>query len=217
MRVKMFPNDESGTPEIRFKGFDKTWEIQKLSDIADIIGGGTPSTINQEYWGGKIDWYSPTEIGSETYAKGSRKRITPLGLENCSAKILPADKTILFTSRAGIGDMAILKKDGATNQGFQSLVLNKETNPYFIYAYGHLIKKYALKHASGSTFLEISGKVLGKMDIRIPSPDEQVIIGEYFKNIDILITHYRKEFEKLQKIKKACFEKMTSTLSKQTS
>jgi len=208
MLDKMFPKQGQAVPEIRFKGFEGEWEEKELSDIADIIGGGTPSTFNTEYWGGDIDWYSPTEIGDEVYVKSSVKKITKLGLENSSARILPANRTVLFTSRAGIGDMAILKKEGATNQGFQSLVIKKEFNPYFIYTNGHLIKKYALKNASGSTFLEISGKMLGKMKMLVPLPIEQNQIGMYFSHMDELINKYSIQLTKLQNIKKAFLAKM---------
>lgn len=195
-------------PEIRFKGFVDDWEKCMLREIADIIGGGTPSTNNPEYWDGDIDWYSPTEIGKDIYANGSTKKITSLGLEKSSAKMLPPDKTVLFTSRAGIGDMAILKRTGATNQGFQSLVLKDEINPYFIYSAGHLIKKYALINASGSTFLEISGKLLGNMEINTPSSSEQNKIGEHFKSLDNLIILHQHKYNKLANVKKAMLEKM---------
>ena len=208
MLDKMFPKEGADIPEIRFKDFDENWERTKLNNISDIIGGGTPSTTFSEYWNGDIDWYSPTEIGDKIYATGSVKKITSLGLENSSAKILPKNKTILFTSRAGIGDMALLSKDGATNQGFQSFVLKNGIDPYFIYTAGHLIKKYALKHASGSTFLEISGKQLGEMDLLIPSECEQSQIGSYFQNLDKLISLHQQEIQKLKNIKKACLEKM---------
>lgn len=208
MLEKMFPKNGAVVPEIRFKGFMGAWEVRKLSEVADIIGGGTPSTSNPEYWDGDIDWYSPTEIGKEIYANGSVKKITSLGFEKSSAKMLPPDNTVLFTSRAGIGDMAILKRPGATNQGFQSLVLKDGFNSYFIYSAGHLIKEYAVKHASGSTFLEISGKMLGNMAIHIPKTVEQEKIGNYFKHLDNLITLQQRELEKLKNIKKACLEKM---------
>jgi type I restriction enzyme S subunit len=161
-----------------------------------------------EYWGGDIDWYSPTEIGKEIYASGSIKKITKLGFENCSAKILPPEKTILFTSRAGIGDMAILKKEGSTNQGFQSLILNNDINTYFIYSAGHLIKKFSLKNASGSTFLEISGKTLEKMIFHLPKPPEQKQIGSFFQNLDNLIALHQKKYSKLVILKKAMLVKM---------
>ncbi len=209
MLEKMFPKEGAYVPEIRFKGFDGKWVEKTLGfDIADIIGGGTPSTFEQAYWNGNIDWYSPTEIGDNVYANGSEKKITELGMRKCSARLLPAGKTILFTSRAGIGYMAILQRIGTTNQGFQSLVLKDNYNTYFIYSIGHLIKKYALKNASGSTFLEISGKVLGKMILLVPTFEEQTKIGTFFQNLDTLITQHQKELEKLKNLKKACLEKM---------
>lgn len=195
-------------PEVRFKGFSGEWEELKLNQVSEIIGGGTPSTIIPEFWDGDIDWYSPTEIGDKVYAEGSVKKITALGLENSSAKILPANKTVLFTSRAGIGDMAILRKDGATNQGFQSFVIKEDNDPYFVYSKGHLIKDYALKHASGSTFLEVSGKQLGNMNFSIPIALEQSRIGTWFQHLDQLITLHQKKYNKLTNIKKAMLEKM---------
>ncbi len=208
MLDKMFPKNGANIPEIRFKGFSGNWEEKRLDNIADIIGGGTPSTNITEYWNGDIDWYSPTEIGYSNFVNGSQKKITQLGLEKSSAKIHPANKTILFTSRAGIGDMAILNKEGSTNQGFQSLILKDDYIPYFIYSAGHLIKKYALTHASGSTFLEISGKQLGNMNIKVPSTEEQQKIGNYFQKLDKQIDLQQKEIEKLKNIKKASLDKM---------
>ncbi|HLR70017.1 MAG TPA: restriction endonuclease subunit S, partial [Pseudogracilibacillus sp.] len=171
-------------------------------------GGGTPSTSDKRYWNGKIDWYSPTEIGKHVYASGSLKTITELGLQKCSATILPANRTLLFTSRAGIGDMAILIKEGATNQGFQSLVLNDKIDVYFIYSMGYKIKKYALRNASGSTFLEISGKTLENMDVILPSFKEQQKIGQFFKNLDDQITTEEKKLQKLKKMKEAYLEEL---------
>ena len=82
--------------------FAFTWEQRKLWEIADIVGGGTPSTNNPEYWDGDIDWYAPAEMEGQRYAVGSVKKITELGLQKSSATMLPAGKTVLFTSRAGI-------------------------------------------------------------------------------------------------------------------
>jgi len=201
-------NKKNKNPELRFKGFTEDWKKIKLGNIADIVGGGTPSTQIKEYWNGEIDWYSPTEIGKEIYANGSVKRITSLGFKNCSAQILPPNKTILFTSRAGIGDAAILCKAGTTNQGFQSLILKEGMNVYFIYSSIPLIKKFCLKNASGSTFLEISGKMLEKMVINLPSTTEQNLIGLFFQNLDKLITLHQKKYDKLIVLKKAMLVKM---------
>ena len=190
---KMFPKNDSDVPEIRFKGFTDAWEQRKLNECAEIIGGGTPSTSISEYWNGNIDWYAPAEMEGKRYADGSVKKITDLGLKNSSAKMLPANKTILFTSRAGIGKMAILVKPACTNQGFQSLVLKDDIAPYFIYSMESRIKNKAERIAAGSTFLEISGKLLGCISLHMPKNTEQQKIGTFFSNLDNLITlHQRK-------------------------
>ena len=172
------------------------------------MGGGTPDTTNPEYWNGDIDWYSPTEIGTKVYANGSVKKITALGLEKSSAKILPANSTILFTSRAGIGDMAILKKQGATNQGFQSFVVGNGVNVYFLYSMGRQIKDFAIKNASGSTFLEISKNQLAKMNVIIPNEKEQTAIGNFFKQLDAAIASHQRKLERVKELKKSLLQKM---------
>ncbi len=180
-------------PAIRFRGFTDAWEQRELGEIADIIGGGTPSTQNAAYWDGNIDWYAPAEMEGMRYAIHSTRRITEAGLNNCSAKVLPAGKTVLFTSRAGIGKVAILQHDAATNQGFQSLVLHDGVSVYFIFSMGDAIKKKAERIASGSTFLEISGKMLGSLNISLPSQTEQGLIADFFCHLDDLITLHQRE------------------------
>lgn len=171
-----------------------TWEQRKLGEIADIVGGGTPSTNKMSFWDGDIDWYAPAEIGTKIYLDSSERRITSEGFNSCSAKILPVG-TVLFTSRAGIGKTAILAKEGCTNQGFQSIVPHKnELDSYFIYSRTEELKRYGEVTGAGSTFVEVSGKQMANMDIMMPtSIDEQIVIGDYFKKIDTLITlHHHK-------------------------
>lgn len=199
---------KSKKPSFRFAEFNEEWSIKKLNELVDIVSGGTPDTKKNEYWDGDIDWYSPTEIGKSVYVNESVKKITKLGLTKSSAKILPADKTVLFTSRAGIGDMAILKKEGATNQGFQSLIVKDITDIYFLFSIGKKIKNFALKNASGSTFLEISGKNLGKMLIHVPVLDEQKKIGLFFKNLDDTIALHQQELAVLKQTKQGFLQKM---------
>lgn len=208
MLQKMFPKEGADVPEIRFAGFNEAWEQRKLNEVSEIIGGGTPSTNNSDYWDGDIDWYAPAELNGQIYADGSERKITKLGLEKSSAKILPAHKTILFTSRAGIGKTAILRHPGATNQGFQSMVLGDDANSYFVYSMTDMIKEKAEKVASGSTFAEISGKMLGNLDFMFPSRPEQKQIGEYFSNLDNLITLHQRELDATKKLKKLMLQKM---------
>ena len=209
MLEKMFPKNGSNVPEIRFKGFTEAWEQRKLGDIADIVGGGTPSTGNQSYWDGDIDWYAPAEIADQIYANSSQKKITGLGYENSSAKMLPPG-TVLFTSRAGIGKTAILTRKGCTNQGFQSIVPHRgELDSYFIFSRTEELKRYGELVGAGSTFVEVSGKQMAVMELMMPpTMREQQTIGGFFQQLDNLITLHQRELEKLKNLKKACLEKM---------
>ena len=178
------------------KRITSSWEQRKLGDIADIVGGGTPSTGNQSYWDGDIDWYAPAEIADQIYANSSQKKITGLGYENSSAKMLPPG-TVLFTSRAGIGKTAILTRKGCTNQGFQSIVPHRgELDSYFIFSRTEELKRYGELVGAGSTFVEVSGKQMAVMELMMPpTMREQQTIGGFFQQLDHLITlHQRQPF-----------------------
>ena len=209
MLDKMFPKNGASVPEIRFKGFTDLWEQRKLGDVADIVGGGTPSTNNPNYWDGDIDWYAPAEIAGQIYFDSSQRKITEQGYENSSAKMLPPG-TVLFTSRAGIGKTAILSKKGCTNQGFQSIVPhNDELDSYFVFSRTDELKQYGELVGAGSTFVEVSGKQMAAMNLKMPTTiEEQQTIGRFFKRLDTLITLHQRKLEKLQNIKKSCLEKM---------
>ena len=160
------------------------------------MGGGTPSTGNQSYWDGDIDWYAPAEIADQIYANSSQKKITGLGYENSSAKMLPPG-TVLFTSRAGIGKTAILTRKGCTNQGFQSIVPHRgELDSYFIFSRTGELKRYGELVGAGSTFVEVSGKQMAVMELMMPpTMREQQTIGGFFQQLDHLITlHQRQPF-----------------------
>ena len=185
------------------------WEQRKLGDIAKIVGGGTPSTKNSQYWNGNINWYSPTEIGKNAFVNESKKKITKAGLQHSSAKLLLKNKTILFTSRANIGDLAIMTSDGATNQGFQSWVIDQlKIDIYFLYSLGNILKNQAIKLAYGSTFLEISNKNVKNLQLKIPNIQEQKKIGSLFKIIDELLTLQKRKYEELKLIKKFLLQNM---------
>ena len=160
-----------------------------MGELAEIVGGGTPSTGVDSYWDGDIDWYAPAEIGEQIYLESSQRKITEEGLNKSSAKILPIG-TVLFTSRAGIGKTAILLKEGCTNQGFQSIIPNKEKlDSYFIFTRSEELKRYGETVGAGSTFVEVSGKQMANMELVMPKTmSEQRKIGEYFASLDHLIT-----------------------------
>ena len=209
MLEKMFPKNGARVPEIRFSGFTDDWEQRKLGELADIVGGGTPSTSNLQYWDGDIDWYAPAEINEQVYVSSSQKKITKAGYENSSAKLLPVG-TVLFTSRAGVGKTAILAREACTNQGFQSIVPHKqELDSYFIFSRSAELKQYGEIVGAGSTFVEVSGKQMSEMELMMPlALNEQQAIGTYFRRLDQLLSLHQRKLEKLRQIKKSMLERI---------
>ena len=196
-------------PKIRFNGFNDDWEQRKLGEVADIVGGGTPSTNVSNYWDGNIDWYAPAEISDQIFLSSSQRKITEKGYNNSSAKMLPIG-TVLFTSRAGIGKTAILSKKGCTNQGFQSIVPHKdELDSYFIFSRTDELKRYGEIVGAGSTFVEVSGKQMANIEMMMPKTiSEQKVIGAYFAKLDHLITLHQRKCDEIKKLKKYMLQNM---------
>ncbi len=200
--------------KIRFKKDNGTdfpdWTVSELGNIAEIRGGGTPSTSNRDYWDGNIQWLTPTEIDSK-YVHESNRKITESGLANSSAKLLPMG-AILLTTRATIGACSINNFNGSvcTNQGFQSLVCKTSVlNEYVYYAitFDEFQKKIA-KHASGSTFLEISAKNLKKLTIPTPSLEEQRKIADFLSTLDLQIDIKKKTVSAIRDLKRGFMQQM---------
>ncbi|WP_139535243.1 restriction endonuclease subunit S [Helicobacter pylori] len=186
----------------RLKGFNQNWQRVRLGDVAEIIGGGTPSTQVTSFWNGSINWFTPTEIGITKYVYKSQRTITPLGLKKSSAKLLPIG-TILLTSRASIGDCAILKVVATTNQGFQSLIPLEKINNEFLYYLMLTLKNKLLKLASGSTFLEVSPNKIKNLLIPLPPLNEQIAIANILSALDNEITSLKNKKRQFENIKKA--------------
>ncbi|GAA9376449.1 restriction endonuclease subunit S [Helicobacter pylori] len=178
------------------------WQKIRLGDIAEIIGGGTPSTQITSFWNGSINWFTPTEIGITKYVYKSQRTITLLGLKKSSAKLLPIG-TILLTSRASIGDCAILKVVATTNQGFQSLIPLEKINNEFLYYLMLTLKNKLLKLASGSTFLEVSPNKIKNLLIPIPPLNEQIAIANILSDVDHYLCSLDALILKKESVKKA--------------
>ncbi|MGN8540742.1 restriction endonuclease subunit S [Helicobacter pylori] len=178
------------------------WQRVRLGDIAEIIGGGTPSTQVASFWNGSINWFTPTEIGITKYVHKSQRTITPLGLKKSSAKLLPIG-TILLTSRASIGDCAILKVVATTNQGFQSLIPLEKINNEFLYYLILTLKNKLLELASGSTFLEVSPNKIKNLLIPLPPLNEQIAIANILSDVDHYLYSLDALILKKESVKKA--------------
>ncbi|MEA5081432.1 MAG: restriction endonuclease subunit S [Dysgonamonadaceae bacterium] len=184
---------------MRFPGFEGEWDVRKLGDIAEVVGGGTPDTRAEEYWNGNIQWFTPSEIKSLFVSKSIRT-ITELGLKKSSAKLLPKG-TILLTTRATIGDVAIAIEECSTNQGFQSLIINEKSNNIFVLNWILQNKNEFIKQAKGSTFAEISKKDVEKIILFAPSVTEQLKISSFLTLIDERISTQIKIIEDIKILK----------------
>ncbi|WQU62345.1 restriction endonuclease subunit S [Helicobacter pylori] len=178
------------------------WQKVRLGDIAEIIGGGTPSTQITSFWNGSINWFTATEIGITKYVYKSQRTITPLGLKKSSAKLLPIG-TILLTSRASIGDCAILKVVATTNQDFQSLIPLEKINNEFLYYLILTLKNKLLKLASGSIFLGVSPNKIKNLLIPLPPLNEQIAIANILSGLDRYLYSLRALILKKESVKKA--------------
>lgn len=182
---------------MRFKQFQDNWSVKRLSDIAEVVGGGTPDTTDSTLWNGDIQWFTPTEVGHSKYVSTSVRTISQLGLQKSSAKILPVG-SILLSSRATVGECSIAQKDCTTNQGFQSLIPKKSVNNEFLYYLAQTQKRHFIKYASGSTFLEISNSEIKKTKCAVPSIKEQTEIATFLSAIDRKIEFQNKIISKYE-------------------
>ena len=189
-------------PKLRFKEFNDEWVTCTINSVAEVISGGTPDTTNSNYWDGSINWFTPSEVGKSKYISNSKRKITQLGLQKSSAKLLPVG-TILLSSRATVGESSILSNNEAcTNQGFQSLIPHKNINNEFLYYLIYKYKKSLLKQAFGSTFLEISKNNVEKIKINIPtSMKEQIKLSTFLSLLDRKIELQTKKIEALKLFK----------------
>jgi type I restriction enzyme S subunit len=183
------------------------WNPYNLGEIANVVGGGTPSSVINEYWQGEINWFTPTEISDKKYYKYSKRKISLEGLNNSSAKLLPPG-TILLTSRASIGDVGILMNEASTNQGFQSLVVNNKADNEFLYYLISFIKPNLISLSKGSTFLEIGSKDIKSIAISLPPLAEQEAIAEVLSDTDALIESLEAKIKKKKAIKKGAMQKL---------
>ena len=193
--------DESGQ---RFEG---EWEERAVSSLGKIYSGGTPSTSNTEYWDGDINWITPTDITKQDsrYINSSLRKITLEGLENSSAKLVPAG-SLLICTRATIGAMAITSHEMCTNQGFKNIVPNSKTNIVFVYYLLTYNKHRMISKASGSTFLELSKTSFESMRFRMPPLKEQQKIASVLTNADKEIELLEQQLADLQQEKKALMQ-----------
>lgn len=217
-----FPNEE-GKPykssggemvESELGIIPKGWNCGLIENIATVIGGATPSKKNESYFiNGNIPWVTPKDLSDNKniYISKGTTNITKEAYKSTSVKFMPRN-TVLFSSRAPIGYIAIAKNELTTNQGFKSLVPNNDIGmtANYIYCFLKSIKKSIENRASGSTFKEISGSELKKIEVIIPAKG---ILQKYYKfteNIFWEIENIESENERLEKLRDTLLPKLMS-------
>lgn len=173
----------------------------KISEIGKVVGGGTPSTANSEYWGGEIPWVSPKDLTGykSVYISRGESFLTSEGLKS-GTKLLPKD-TVLFSSRAPIGYIAIASNPICTNQGFKSIICKKEVvTPLFLYYYLKANLDYIKLFGTGATFPEISGASMKKIKVQLPSLPTQQKIASILSTYDRLIENNTRRIRLLEQM-----------------
>ncbi|MFH0267296.1 restriction endonuclease subunit S [Vibrio rumoiensis] len=185
------------------------WKRDKLSNICHIVGGGTPDRSERQYWNGTIPWISPTEVTKlkSRYISNSKEMITNLGLEKSSAKLHPIG-TVLMTSRASIGYVAINNIPVTTNQGFQSLQCKQDIYNEYLYQHITWIRPELEKLSAGSTFSEISSTTLKSVNLTFPPLPEQKKIAAILTSVDEVIEKTQAQIDKLKDLKTAMMQEL---------
>ena len=194
------------TPKLRFKGFTDAWEQRKVSDIGEVITGFTPSTQHSEYYSEDgIPWVTPTDIVDNIIHDTPRK-LSPLGEK--VGRVVPAN-TILVTCIASIGKNTMLANMGSFNQQINGLVpYNKKYDPYFLLTESFHWSSKMKREASAGTMQIVNKNEFSAIDTYVPEWDEQKAIGNYFRQLDNLITLHQRKLDRLKNIKKSMLDKM---------
>ncbi|RIY32827.1 hypothetical protein CKF54_04160 [Psittacicella hinzii] len=196
-------------PIMRFKGFTHQWTWHRLSDLVEVVSGGTPSTKVKEYFGGDINWFTPAEVGDRTYVYSSERKLTEAGYKACSsAKMMPVG-TVLFSSRATIGNAAILATEASTNQGFQSFIPKEDkVSTYYIYTLIPMITEQALRECKGTTFNSVTKTQVKNFVVPLTTPEEQAKITELTSKVDRMLDLLKDQLDLTRTLRKGLVQQM---------
>lgn len=184
------------------------WKEVTLGEIGTIVGGATPSTKNTSFYDGNIPWLTPKDLSviSNKYIIRGERNITEAGFKSCSCKMLPKG-SVLFSSRAPIGYVAIAANDMCTNQGFKSVIPNEETDGEFLYYLLKYNKDNIASQGSGTTFAEVSGKTMKEIEVVVPKEKEdQRRIASILSSLDRKIELNNKINADLEEMAQAIFK-----------
>ena len=205
---KMFPKNGAKVPELRFAGFADDWEQCKLSDeMTDFI---VPMRDKPKEFGGNIPWTRIEDIeGKFLNDSLSEQYVTEETIQKMNLKIIPKD-SLIVSSSATFGVVAVVTQDLITNQTFIGLVPREKNTLDYWYSFfqSSEARKYMKLQSAGSTIFYIARDSFEKMPISVPKIDEMIKIGEYFSNLDNLIALHQRKLELLKEQKKGFLQKM---------
>ena len=180
-------------------------EKKRLGDICEIVTGATPKTNIKEFWDGDINWITPAELTEDTYIiNESLRKITTEGVEKTGLKSFPKG-TVILSSRAPIGKVAIAGYEMYCNQGFKNLICSKQINNRFLYWYlkGH--KEYLNSLGRGATFKEISKAIVENIEICLPTLEKQEKYADILEQCNGIIQIKKGQLRKLETLVKSRF------------
>ena len=211
MLSKMFPKAGQRVPEIRLDGFEGEWEIVKLGDNCRIITGGTPRTGVKEFWNPKeIPWMSSGEINKKILNE-TEEMISCIGLENSSAKWVKQNSVLIALAGQGQtrGRVAINKIPLTTNQSIAAIETNNNIDFLFLYTdLGRRYDELRLISSGDGTRGGLNKMIISRLELNIPSIEEQQAIGSYFSNLDNLINSHQEKISQLETLKKKLLQDM---------
>ena len=186
-------------PNLRFPEFQGEWEVESIKDVADFMGGGTPSSSNESFWQGTIPWISSSDIVENDIKNISISRyITEEAIAHSATKLCPAP-SILIVSRVGVGKIALSKEAICTSQDFCNLI-NIKVEPIFLtYCLSQIMKRKSME-VQGTSIKGITTSEIQKISINIPSLQEQKKIGKILSLLDERIATQNKIIDKLQSL-----------------
>lgn len=188
------------------------WFDATIMELAEVIGGGTPSTKKRVYWDGDISWCTPTDVTdlNTRYIERTERHISQSGLTASNAVLLPIG-SIILCSRASVGECAINLVPMATNQGFQNLVPRDPADRYFLYYLVQAYKAELIRLSAGSTFLEFPKGALRNLKIKIPRAERRQELGLMFAGMDNEIDQTAALLECLRLQKRGLMQKLLSS------
>jgi type I restriction enzyme S subunit len=195
--------------KLRFKGnFEKRLKSIQVSELGKIQSGGTPSTEKKEFWNGDIDWIQSGLIQNNIIKKENiSKKITRLGLEKSSSKLIEPNSILVAITGATCANVALLPFEATANQSVISITPNKD-NVYFIFQYLLYKRNEILRLQGGSAQGGVTLNDFKQMNIRIPQIEEQEKIGGFLSTFDKLIEKQNEKIGLLKELKKGYLQKM---------